>query len=194
MDITTSYDSLNKQLSISSGTTAGIATGSASGNTTTTSDTSSSSKSDTATWSSIAKALSESDSEYISPILQLKSQNEALQQQLTQTLASKFEEAGIDTSQTITLKQDSDGSVVVANDHPDKEAIESLFADNDVFTQAFSLLAQNSATLKNMTAGQASARVRTSGYAAYLNQLNSDAEAGDFAMSLLGDSVATSFS
>ncbi|WP_300160705.1 hypothetical protein [Solidesulfovibrio sp.] len=194
MDITTSYDSLTNLLNITQGTTAGIATGSASGNTTTTSDTSSSSKSDTATWSSIAKALSESDSEYVSPILQLKSQNEALQQQLTQTLASKFEEAGIDTSQTITLKQDSDGKVVVANDHPDKEAIESLFADNDVLTQAFSLLAQNSASLKNMTVSQANARIRTSGYAAYLNQLNSDAGAGDFAMSLLGDSVATSFS
>ena len=193
MDITTSYDSLTRQLSITQGATAGIATGSASGNTTTC-DTSDSSKSDAATWSSIAKALSQSDSDYISPVLSLKSQNESLQQQLTQTLAGKFEELGIDTSQTITLKLGSDGKVTVANDHPDKEAIESLFAKTDVLTQAFTALAQNSASLQNMTASQASARLRTNGYAAYLNQLNSDVSSSDFTMSFLGGLAATSFS
>ncbi len=193
MDITTSYDSLNRQLTITQGATAGIATGSASGNTTT-SDTSSSSKADAATWSSVAKALSQSDSDYVSPILSLKSQNEALQQQLTQTLASKFDELGIDTSKPITLKLGSDGKVKVANDHPDKEAIESLFAKTDVLTQAFTALAQNSASLQNMTASQASARLRTNGYAAYLNQLNSDVSSSDFTMSFLGGLAATSFS
>jgi hypothetical protein len=193
MDITTSYDSLNRQLTITQGATAGIATGSASGNTTT-SDTSSSSKADAATWSSVAKALSQSDSDYVSPILSLKSQNEALQQQLTQTLASKFDELGIDTSKPITLKLGSDGKVQVANDHPDKEAIESLFAKTDVLTQAFTALAQNSASLQNMTASQASARLRTNGYAAYLNQLNSDVSSSDFTMSFLGGLAATSFS
>lgn len=193
MDITTSYDSLNRQLTITQGATAGIATGSASGNTTT-SDTSSSSKADAATWSSVAKALSQSDSDYVSPILPLKSQNEALQQQLTQTLASKFDELGIDTSKPITLKLGSDGKVKVANDHPDKEAIESLFAKTDVLTQAFTALAQNSASLQNMTASQASARLRTNGYAAYLNQLNSDVSSSDFTMSFLGGLAATSFS
>ena len=192
MDITTSYDSLTRQLSITQGATAGIATGSASGNTTAC-DTSDSSKSDAATWSSIAKALSQSDSDYISPVLSLKSQNESLQQQLTQTLAGKFEELGIDTSQTITLKLGSDGKVTVANDHPDKDAIESLFAKTDVLTQAFTALAQNSASLQNMTASQANSRLRTNGYAAYLNQLNSDVSSSDFAMSFLGDAVATTF-
>lgn len=192
MDITTSYDNLNRQLTITQGATAGIATGAASGNTTS-SDTSSSSKADAATWSSVAKTLSQSDSDYVSPILSLKSQNEALQQQLTQTLASKFDELGIDTSQAITLKLGSDGKVTVANDHPDKDAIESLFAKTDVLTQAFTALAQNSASLQNMTASQANARLRTNGYAAYLNQLNSDVSSSDFTMSFLGDAVATTF-
>ncbi|HCR13474.1 hypothetical protein [Solidesulfovibrio sp.] len=192
MDITTSYDSLNRQLTITQGATAGIATGSASGNTTT-SDTSSSSKADAATWSRVAKTLSQSDSDYVSPILSLKSQNEALQHQLTQTLASKFDELGIDTSKPITLKLGSDGKVKVANDHPDKDAIESLFAKTDVLTQAFTALAQNSASLQNMTASQASARLRTNGYAAYLNQLNSDVSSSDFTMSFLGGLAATSF-
>lgn len=196
MDITTSYDSLRKQLSIGSSATANFVANDGSGSTTVC-DSGDAGSADTATWSKVAKALSENDSDFLSPILKLKSQNETLQQQLTQTLASKFEELGVDTSQTITLAQNADGKVVVTNDHPDKEKIESLFADTDVLTQAFSTLAQNSASLKSLTSQQVSARVRTSGYAAYLSQLSqlSDASStGDFVMSLLGDASTTYFS
>lgn len=195
MDIATSYDSLTKQLSIHSGSTAAFGANDASG-TTTVCDSSDAGSADTATWSKVAKALADNDSDFISPILKLKSQNEALQQQLTQTLASKFEEQGIDTSQTITLSQDADGKVVVTNDHPDKEKIESLFSKTSVLTEAFSALASNSASLKSLTSQQVSARVRTSGYAAYLNQLSqlSDSSStGDFVMSLLGNASTTYF-
>ena len=191
MDITTSYDSLTQLLNITSGATAKTASQSAS-STTSTCDTSGS-DTDSATWTSVALALSESDSEYVSPILKYKSQNEALQQQLTSTLASKFEELGIDTSQPITLSLDADGKVTVTNDHPDKEAIEDLFADTDVLTQAFTTLADNSATLNSMTRQQANALVRSNGYAAYLNQLTSDSSSEDFYMSFLGDAATTYF-
>ncbi|MEL7639929.1 MAG: hypothetical protein AAGU21_09825 [Solidesulfovibrio sp.] len=195
MDIATSYDSLKRELSIGSSATAAFAGGDASGSTTVC-DSSNAGDADSATWSKVAKALSETDSDFVSPILKLKSQNEALQQQLTQTLAAKFGELGIDTSQTVTLSQDADGRVVVTNDHPDKEKIESLFADTAVLGQAFSALATNSASLRSMTSQQVSARVRTSGYAAYLtqlSQLSDSAASGDFVMSLLGDASTTYF-
>ncbi|WP_428561764.1 MAG: hypothetical protein ACP59X_19670 [Solidesulfovibrio sp. DCME] len=195
MDIATSYDSLTKLLSIQSSATANFNAADASG-TSTVCDSADGGGADSATWSKVAKALSETDSDFVSPILKLKSQNEALQQQLTQTLASKFEALGIDTSQTITLSQQADGKVVVTNDHPDKEKIESLFADTDVLSQAFSALAQNSASLKSLTSQQVSSRVRTSGYAAYLtqlSQLSDSSSTGDFVMSLLGDASTTYF-
>ena len=194
MDITTSYDSLTRQLQISSGSSGSTtsASGDASGSTTTCD--SGSTDSDTATWSAVAKALSGSDSDYVSPILKLKSQNEALQQQLTNTRAAKFEDLGIDTSQTITLTRDADGTVTVVGDNADKDKIEKLFADTDVLTEAFNTLADNSTTLNSMTARQANSLLRTNGYAAYLNQLtSSDSDSSDFFMSLLGG-VSTTYS
>lgn len=183
MDIHTDYNSLTNQLKISSGT-ASDASGASAASTTTTAN-SSAGNTDTASWSAVAKALSRSDSEYLSPILKYKSQNQALQQQLTKTLAAKFGELGVDTSQTITLGRGADGSVVVEGDHPDKAKIENLFKETPVLAQAFNTLADNSATLKSMTRGQATAMVRSNGYAAYLNQLTGGgASAGDFYMSL----------
>lgn len=186
MDITTSYDSLTNLLRITSSTGGSSSSSNNNLSSTTTTCDSGSSDSDTATWSTLAQTLSSSDSDYLSPILKIRSQNETLQQQLTKTLAAKFDELGIDTTQTITLSRDSSGKVVVTNDHPDKEAIEDLFANTDVLTEAFNTLADNSTTLNSMSARQATSMVRTNGYAAYLNQLT-DSDSSDFFMSLLGD-------
>lgn len=189
MDINTSYNSLTQLLNIASGS-ASAASGSS---TTTVANSSTKGDTDTASWSSVAKALSGLNSDYVSPILQYKAQNEALQQQLTRTLAAKFEEAHIDTSQSITLGRAADGTVTVQNDHPDKEKIEKIFKDTPVLTQAFNTLADNSATLKSMTVKQTNSMIRTNGHAAYLNQLTSSATPGDYFLSLMGDKASAYF-
>ncbi len=191
MDISTSYDSLSQLLKVTSGGASG-ASGSQ-GSTSTVADSGTSGDTDKASWSSVAKALAGTDSEFVSPILKYKSQNQALQQQLTKTLAAKFEELGIDTSQAITLGRNADGAVTVQNDHPDKEKIDQLFADTPVLTEAFNTLAENSATLKSMTSRQANAMIRTNGYAAYLNQLSSDATGSGYFLSLMGNQASAYF-
>jgi hypothetical protein len=120
-----------------------------------------------------------------------------LQKQLTDTLAAKFEDLGIDTSQTITLGRDSDGNVVVKSDttsDADKAAIEKLFANTPVLTEAFNTLADNSTTLKDATSQQTASLVRTNGYSAYLNQMTSDSTSSDYALSLLGNQSTSYFS
>ena len=52
-------------------------------------------------------------------------------------LGNKFRTAGIDTSKPIDLETDSHGNVRVANDHPDKEKIEQIFADDPALANDF---------------------------------------------------------
>ena len=52
----------------------------------------------------------------------------SFEKQFNQALA----EAGIDNSQEIELQIESDGSVTVANDHPQKDRIEALFAEREL--------------------------------------------------------------
>jgi len=185
MDINTTYDSKTQKLKIASGSAS--KTGSSTGSSTSTynSSTSSTSSTDSTSWSSIAKALSNTQTDYISPILQYKSQNEILQQQLTKSLATAMTNLGIDTTQPITLSRDSSGNVVVDGDNADKDKIEKMFKDNSTLTEAFNTLADNSTVLKNMTSQQAGALVRSNGYAAYLQQLTSDSSSSDFFMSVM---------
>uniref|UniRef100_I2PZ59 Uncharacterized protein n=1 Tax=Desulfovibrio sp. U5L TaxID=596152 RepID=I2PZ59_9BACT len=192
MDINTSYDSLTQLLKIASGN-ASATTGSSGSATTSVANSSTKGDTDTTSWSTVAKALSSLDSDFVSPILQYKAQNKALQQQLTQTLAAKFTDLGIDTSQTITLGRDADGTVTVQNDHPDKDKIDKLFKDTPVLAQAFNTLADNSTTLKSMTAKQTNTMIRTNGYAAYLNQLTSDTSSSDYFLSLMGQQASSYF-
>ena len=187
MDISTTYDSLKHQMAINSGTADTSSKGSGATSTTV------SSSSDGAA-AALSKKLSNlGDTTYISPILQTKLQNEALQTQLTKTLAAKFGELGIDTSKPITLTSDADGMVKVSGDHPDKAKIEKLFADTPALTEAFNALAKNSASLQSMTARQSASLVRSNGYAAYLTQLNSSVSSGDFFLSYMGGVSSASF-
>lgn len=187
MDISTTYDSLKKQLNISSGSSDTASKG-ANGTTTTVSSSASKDAS-----SALNQLSSLGDTTYLSPILQTKLENEALQTQLTKTLAAKFTDLGIDTSQAITLTSDADGTVKVSGDHPDKAKIEKLFADTPALTEAFNALAEGSATLKSMTARQSASLVRANGYAAYLTQMGSDASSGDFFYSYMNGVSSTSF-
>lgn len=177
MDITTIYDKTSQQMTVRSGT-----------------DTSSKGSNSRTTVASTATGTSSSqsvDSAYISPALQTKAQNEALQTQFTKTLAAKFDELGIDVSQPITLTRTSDGTVTVAGDHPDKDAIEKLFTDVPALTEAFNALADNSTKLASMTASQSASLVRANGYAAYLTQINSTASTSDFYYSYMDGTAAT---
>jgi hypothetical protein len=191
MQIYSSYDKTTGQMEINSGTTTEVSSGKV---------TTSNSSTDTADWSEAALSLSESDSSgLISPVLQLNAQNEILQQHLTSALATKFAEAGIDTSQTITLSQDSDGNVVVMGDNADKDAIEQIFTDSSSLTEAFSTLASNSSLAKSYTNAQTSSLVRTNGYSAYLQQMENStssdsSSSSDFYLSMLGDYSTTYFS
>jgi hypothetical protein len=57
---------------------------------------------------------------------------------LQSTLTELFEANGIDTSKEIQLQLNDDGEVVVANDNPQKDEIEALFANDSSLTEAFS--------------------------------------------------------
>jgi hypothetical protein len=179
MDITTTYDSLSQQLTVRSGT-----------DTAPKSTASRTTVSSTATGTASGTSL---DSASLSPLLQTRAENAALQTQFTKTLAAKFEELGIDTSQAVTLTRSSDGTVTVSGDHPDKAAIEQLFTDVPALTEAFNALAENSTTLASMTTRQSASLVRSNGYAAYLQQLGSTASTGDFFYSYMDGASATYF-
>ena len=184
MDINTSYDKLNGQLTIRSGLSDGQAK--TAGTTTATS-----AKSST-TGQSATQNLN-LDSAFISPVLQAKLQTEALQTQLTKTLAAKFEELDIDVSRPITLTQGADGKVTVSGDHPDKAAIEKLFTDVPTLTEAFTALSKTSSDLASMTSSQSASLVRTNGYAAYLKQIQSSASSGSFFYSYMDGAASTYF-
>ena len=190
MLINSAFDTKSTLLTINSGT----ANESTSGTVTT-----ANSNSDTAEWSTAALSLTESDSSgLISPVLELKAQNEILQKHLTSALATKLEEAGIDVSQSITLTRDADGTVTVVGDCEDKDAIEAIFAEESSLTEAFNTLADNSELARSYTKTQTSSLVRANGYSAYLDQLSnatSDSESSSsFYLSLLDGDSATYFS
>ncbi len=190
MEISSSYDTLTQLLTLHSGSAAG--SGQTAGGTVTTSDGGASSDTDTASWSSLALSLSQSGTDsYLSPILQLRAQNQTLQDHLTAALSKKFDELGIDASQTITLGRDSQGKVTVQGDHPDKDKIEQLFADEPVLAKAFNALADGSLKAKSITSRQAVSLARTNGYSAYLQALGDDSATGDFYLSLMGQASST---
>lgn len=63
-------------------------------------------------------------------------------------LGNLFRAAGIDTTHPIDLRSDSQGHVRVTNDHPQKEKIEALFADDPELANQFRGLSAVAALLK----------------------------------------------
>ena len=51
-------------------------------------------------------------------------------EEFQERLGGLLEEAGVDRSELARLRSDATGRIFVANDHPDKAAIEQLFEDN----------------------------------------------------------------
>jgi N-acetylglutamate synthase/N-acetylornithine aminotransferase len=119
--------------------------------------------------------------------------NEAeLREHFLSALNAKFEELGVDTSKHITLKRDADGTVVVANDHPDKEKIEALFKDVPVFEDAFNSMADQSELARQIKSDRAVSFARMGGLAAYMN--NSDSSGDDFSFFMsLAEGASSSY-
>lgn len=66
-----------------------------------------------------------------------------------QLLNDELTKAGVDTSIAMKLSINSDGSVQVDNDHPDKDKIEALFKENSDLLQGY-VKTENYFTLQNL--------------------------------------------
>ncbi len=73
---------------------------------------------------------------------------EAASATFSERLGNLFRATGIDIAQPIDLRLDSQGHIRVTNDHPDKEKIEALFADNPDLANQFRGLSAVAALLK----------------------------------------------
>ncbi|HYG86495.1 MAG TPA: hypothetical protein VD978_09575 [Azospirillum sp.] len=60
-------------------------------------------------------------------------------------LQERLSAAGIDTSVPVTFDVGADGSVLVRGEHPQKEAIERLFADDPEFANRYRMIASGNA-------------------------------------------------
>jgi|GEM_PF-1504756 len=130
-----------------------------------------------------------------SVLTSLEEKTTLLQEHFLGALNTKLEEAGIDTDTPITLKRNADGTIEVAGDHPDKEAIEALFTEEPVLAEAFNAIADQSELARKIKADRSVAFARSGGLAAYtstaLTSSSSDTES--FFASMLGDSLSTWF-
>jgi len=116
-----------------------------------------------------------------------------LQEHFLGALNAKLEEAGIDTSQRITLARDADGKVIVANDHPDKEEIEQLFEDTPVLTQAFNSLAEQSELARKIKGTASVTFARLGGLSAYMDSISSNANENESFFLSLAQGAASSY-
>lgn len=67
----------------------------------------------------------------------LESHLEEISAGLQTTLGNRFRAAGVDTSRSLDLDVDAAGAVRVTNDHPDKDKIEAMFADDQALADQF---------------------------------------------------------
>lgn len=125
----------------------------------------------------------------------LEEKTSLLQEHFLGAMATKLEEAGIDTSVPITLKRNADGTVEVVGDHPDKEKIEALFTEEPVLGEAFNAIADQTELARKIKADRSVIFSRAGGFAAYAqNSLTSSSSDSDnFYASLLGDSMSVWF-
>jgi hypothetical protein len=79
---------------------------------------------------------------------QLRSDTDKLTSNFRTTLNRLLEEHGIDTSQAFSLQADPFGGIQVAGEHPQKDAIEQIFAEHFELKDAFNQLQQNYGTLR----------------------------------------------
>lgn len=81
-------------------------------------------------------------------IQELISQYEAQLAHLREQIGSAFSNNLIDTAHQLDLTMDADGNVTVANDHPDKARIDSLFAAHPLLRYGFARLASSASMIE----------------------------------------------
>jgi hypothetical protein len=81
-------------------------------------------------------------------IQELISQYEAQLADLRQQIGGAFSNSLIDTAHELDLTMDADGNVTVANDHPDKAQIDSLFAAHPMLRYGFARLASSASMIE----------------------------------------------
>ncbi|MDQ7831251.1 MAG: hypothetical protein RDU30_05940 [Desulfovibrionaceae bacterium] len=130
-----------------------------------------------------------------SVLTSLEEKTTLLQQHFLGAMNTKLEEAGIDAEIPITLKRNADGSIEVANDHPDKEAIEALFTEEPVLAEAFNAIADQSELARKIKAERNVIFSRSGGMAAYVNAslTSSSSDTDSFYASMMGNSLSVWF-
>ena len=81
-------------------------------------------------------------------IQELISQYEAQLAELREQIGGAFSNSLIDTANELDLTLDGEGNVSVANDHPDKEQIDSLFAAHPMLRYGFARLASSASMIE----------------------------------------------
>ncbi|NUM52639.1 MAG: hypothetical protein HUU46_03245 [Candidatus Hydrogenedentes bacterium] len=81
-------------------------------------------------------------------IEELIAQYESELSELREQLGSAFENNLIDTAQELDLTLGADGSVTVANDHPNKTQIDALFAAHPMLRYGFARLASSASMIE----------------------------------------------
>jgi hypothetical protein len=82
----------------------------------------------------------------------LRTQLETSLKKFRDAILRRFAGAGIDTSVPVQLHSDGLGGVNVAGQHPDRLAIEQLFASDEELTSTFNQLAAQHAQLQSLDA------------------------------------------
>ena len=111
-------------------------------------------------------------------------------------LRKLFQEQGIDSSQEIKLQVASDGSVIVANDHPQKAEIEQLFKDDPSLRNEyvkFTAMSEMAAAAREAIAFQAAyANDPTAAVAKYSYLFDNQGD-GTLSLSILDDTYQSLF-
>ena len=76
---------------------------------------------------------------------------EKLQDGFVETLYSVLSKENIDLSQKMTLRLDGDNNLAVAGDHPEKDRVNVMLANQPALSSAFGEIASQSEVLRDMT-------------------------------------------
>ncbi len=94
-------------------------------------------------------ASSQKDSPFVSinsrqgALDSLQASSESALEQLSEILRDRLHAADVNTTVPFLLQGDADGKVVVAGQHPDRAAIERIFAEDSSLTSLFHFLSNN---------------------------------------------------
>ena len=137
----------------------------------------------------LQKAAKSSGSVYLS----MQSQLETLKEHFVKALNTKLEDADVDTSIPFDLTMDKDGVVHVKGDHPDKEKIEEIFANEEVLRDAFKNIETNSKFLRKAGTDRSVLFGQSGGMAAYTQNWFASSEDDIFTASFMQKSMLFAF-